>query len=73
MKKPGTLENLANTAYLAIGSNLGNKINNIEKTKSNLEKYKIKILKCSSNYISESWPDISKPKYNKEGHWLFEK
>ena len=63
MKKPGTLENLANTAYLAIGSNLGNKINNIEKTKSNLEKYKIKILKCSSNYISESWPDISKPKY----------
>ena len=63
MKKQGTLENLANTAYLAIGSNLGNKINNIEITKSNLEKYKIKILKCSSNYISESWPDFSMPNF----------
>ncbi|MDA7750166.1 2-amino-4-hydroxy-6-hydroxymethyldihydropteridine diphosphokinase [Candidatus Pelagibacter sp.] len=63
MKKQDILENLANTAYLAIGSNLGNKINNIDITKSNLEKYKIRIIKCSSNYISESWPDISKPKY----------
>ena len=63
MKKQDTSENLVKSAYLAIGSNLGNKINNIEITKFELEKYKIKILKSSSNYISESWPDPSLPKY----------
>ena len=63
MKKQDTLENLAKIAYLAIGSNLGNKISNIEITKFELEKYKIKILKSSSNYVSESWPDSSMPKY----------
>jgi len=63
VKKQDTSENLANSAYLAIGSNLENKINNIEITKVELEKYKIKILKSSSNYISESWPDPSMPNY----------
>ena len=63
MKKQDTSENLVNQAYLAIGSNLGNKISNIEITKFELEKYKIKILKSSSNYISESWPDASMPNY----------
>ena len=63
MKKQDTLENQASQAYLAIGSNLGNKINNIDVTKYELEKYEIKILKSSSNYISESWPDPSMPNY----------
>jgi len=63
VKKQDTSENLAKLAYLAIGSNLGNKINNIEIAKFELEKYKIKILKSSSNYISESWPNPSKPNY----------
>ena len=63
MKKQDISENLANLAYLAIGSNLGNKVSNIEITKVELEKYKIKILKSSSNYISESWPDPSMPNY----------
>jgi 2-amino-4-hydroxy-6-hydroxymethyldihydropteridine diphosphokinase len=63
VKKQDISENLANHAYLAIGSNLGNKISNIEITKVELEKYKIKILKCSSNYLSESWPDTSMPNY----------
>ena len=63
MKKQDILENQVNQAYLAIGSNLGNKINNIETTKFELEKYKIKILKSSSNYITESWPDESMPNY----------
>jgi 2-amino-4-hydroxy-6-hydroxymethyldihydropteridine diphosphokinase len=63
VKKQDTLENLANQAYLAIGSNLGSKVSNIEITKFELEKYKIKILKVSSNYISESWPDPSMPGY----------
>jgi 2-amino-4-hydroxy-6-hydroxymethyldihydropteridine diphosphokinase len=63
VKKQDTSENLAKLAYLAIGSNLGNKIHNIEITKLELEKNKIKILKSSSNYISESWPDPTKPNY----------
>ena len=63
MKKQDISENLANQAYLAIGSNLGNKLKYIEITKFELEKNKIKILKSSSNYISESWPDPSMPNY----------
>jgi len=63
VKKQGILENLASQVYLAIGSNLGNKINNIEATKFELEKYKINILKSSSNYTTESWPDTSMPSY----------
>jgi len=63
VKKQDTSENLVNSVYLAIGSNLGNKILNIEKAKFELEKYKIKILKSSSNYKSESWPDSSMPNY----------
>jgi 2-amino-4-hydroxy-6-hydroxymethyldihydropteridine diphosphokinase len=63
VKKQDTSENLAKSAYLAIGSNLGNKISNIEITKFELEKYKIKIIKSSSNYVSSSWPDPSMPNY----------
>ena len=66
MKKQGISENpanQANQAYLAIGSNLGNKINNIELAKFELEKYKIKILKFSSNYLSKSWPNPLMPTY----------
>ena len=63
MKKQDTLENLAKPAYLAIGSNLGNKIKNVEIAKLELKKYDIVILKSSSYYISESWPDTSKPSY----------
>ena len=63
MKNQDSSENLAKKGYLAIGSNLGNKINNIEITKYELEKYKIKILKSSSSYISKSWPDSSMPSY----------
>jgi 2-amino-4-hydroxy-6-hydroxymethyldihydropteridine diphosphokinase len=63
VKKQGISENLVNPVYLAIGSNLGNKIINIEKTKFELEKYNIKILKSSSSYISNSWPDPSMPNY----------
>ena len=63
MKKQDILENLANQAYLGIGSNLGNKIRNIEETKFELEKHNIKIIKSSSNYSSMSWPDSSMPYY----------
>jgi len=63
VKKQDILENLVNQAYLAIGSNLGNKIRNIDIAKFELEKNKIKILKSSSNYISESWPNSDNPNY----------
>jgi len=63
VKKQDTSENLVKLAYLAIGSNLGNKNNNIELAKLELIKYKIIILKSSSNYISKSWPDNTKPNY----------
>jgi 2-amino-4-hydroxy-6-hydroxymethyldihydropteridine diphosphokinase len=63
VKKQDTSENLVKTVYLAIGSNLGNKINNIEIAKLELEKYRIKILKSSANYRSVSWPDPKKPNY----------
>jgi 2-amino-4-hydroxy-6-hydroxymethyldihydropteridine diphosphokinase len=63
VKKQDISENLVKSAYLAIGSNLGNKIGNIEITKFELQKYKIKILKSSSNYKSESWPNPSMPNY----------
>jgi len=56
-------ENLVKIVYLGIGSNLGNKKNNIEKAKFKLQNYQIKILKCSSNYESESWPNPKNPKF----------
>jgi len=49
--------------YIGIGSNLGNRINNIEKAKSFLVSNGINITKSSSYYESLSWPDISKPKF----------
>ncbi len=56
-------EDLAKSIYLGIGSNLGNKRKNIEKSKFNLITNNIKILKCSSYYESLSWPDPNNPKF----------
>ena len=50
--KQDTLENQAKIAYLGIGSNLGNRINNINIAKMKLESQNIKIIQCSSNYES---------------------
>ena len=63
MIKQDILENQVKSVILGIGSNLGNKKLNIEKAKSKLEDFQIKIIKCSSKYESLSWPDIKKPKY----------
>tara|TARA_B100000963_G_C22606709_1_gene662866 strand:+ start:1276 stop:1788 length:513 start_codon:yes stop_codon:yes gene_type:complete len=61
--KQDTSENQANSIYLAIGSNLGNKRGNIENAKYELIKRNIRILKSSSYYQSLSWPNQNNPKF----------
>ncbi len=49
--------------YIGIGSNLGNRFNNIVKAKYFLGQNGINITKSSSYYESLSWPDTNKPKF----------
>ena len=49
--------------YIGIGSNLGNKIENITKAKYFLDLNGINITKSSSYYETLSWPDPNKPKF----------
>ena len=49
--------------YIGIGSNLGNRIRNIENSKYFLNLYGIDIVKSSNYYETLSWPDLSKPKF----------
>ena len=57
------LENQVKSIYLGIGSNLGNKKNNIEKAKFELTQNDIKILESSNFYESLSWPNPKNPKF----------
>ena len=61
--KQDILENQVRSIYLGIGSNLGNKKNNIEKTKFELIQNNISILQTSSYYESLSWPNPNNPKF----------
>ena len=63
MTKRDISENQANTAFLGIGSNIGNKKRNIEKTKFLLQNNSIKILKSSNIYETYSWPNKDQPKF----------
>ena len=63
MKKQDILENQVKQSYVAIGSNLGNKITNIHIALSELKKNKIKIKKVSSHYLSKSWPNPLMPSF----------
>ena len=56
-------ENQVNSIYLGIGSNLGNKKNNIEHVKFQLTLSNITISQLSSYYESLSWPDPNNPKF----------
>ena len=49
--------------YIGIGSNLGNRINNLEKAKYFLKLDGINILKSSSYYETLSWPNPKNPKF----------
>ena len=63
MTKQDILEKQVKTAYLSIGSNLGNRFINIEKAKFELLKKGIRILKTSSYYETLSWPNPKNPKF----------
>ena len=63
MKKQDILENQVKKSYLALGSNLGNKINNIHIALSELEKNRIRITNVSSYYSSKSWPNPLMPSF----------
>ena len=57
------LENQVKPIYLAIGSNIGNKKQNIEKTKFKLIRNNVEILETSNYYESLSWPNQNNPKF----------
>ena len=63
MTKQDTSENLVKTIYLGIGSNLGNKITNIEKAKSFLLENNINFVSISSYYETPSLPNPKNPKF----------
>ena len=63
MTKQDTSENQAKNIYLGIGSNLGNRITNIEKAKSLLEEKNIKLISFSKYYETPSWPNPKNPKF----------
>ena len=57
------LENQVKIAFLAIGSNLGNKEKNICLAKYKLLANDVKLIKSSSNYETLSWPNKKEPKF----------
>ena len=63
MKKQDISDDQVNYVYLSIGSNLGNRLHFLEKSKYLLETQGIKIIKTSSYYETESWPNPSFPKF----------
>ena len=63
MTKQDTSENQAKNIFLGIGSNLGNRIANIEKAKSLLLQNNINFISVSNYYETPSWPDPNKPRF----------
>jgi 2-amino-4-hydroxy-6-hydroxymethyldihydropteridine diphosphokinase len=61
--KPDTLEKPVKVVYLGIGSNIGNRIINIEKAKSLLLANNIQIISTSGYYETPSWPNPKNPKF----------
>ena len=63
MIKQDISENRASIVYLAIGSNLGNKVHNIEKAKFLLIESNISLISVSNYYETPSWPNPKNPKF----------
>ena len=56
-------EKQAKIIYLSVGSNLGNRKKNIEKTKFELYSKGINIIRSSNYYETLSWPNPQNPKF----------
>ena len=56
-------EKQAKIIYLSVGSNLGNRKKNIEKTKFELYSKGINIIRSSNYYETLSWPNPKNPKF----------
>ena len=63
MKKQDILENQVNLVYLALGSNLGDKKNNINKCIDLIQKEGVFIKKRSKFYSTKSWPNENFPNF----------
>ena len=63
MKKQDILENQVNLVYLALGSNLGDKINNLNKSIDLIKNEGILIKKKSKFYSTKSWPNENFPNF----------
>ena len=63
MTRQDISEKQAKKIFLGIGSNLGNRISNIEKAKSILLENNINLITSSSYYETPSWPDPNKPRF----------
>ena len=63
MKRRDILENQVNSAYLALGSNLGDKKNNLNKCIDIIQKEGILIKKVSKFYSTKSWPNENFPNF----------
>ena len=63
MIKQDLSENQVKIIYLGVGSNLGNRIINIEKAKFLLSDQNIDLISVSKYYETPSWPDPKKPKF----------
>ena len=63
MKNQDILGNQVNLAYLALGSNLGDKKNNLNKSIDLIQKEGIFIRKASKFYSTKSWPNENFPNF----------
>ena len=63
MKKQDILENQVNLVYLALGSNLGDKKNNLNKSIDLIQKEGVFIKKRSKFYSTKSWPNENFPNF----------
>ena len=63
VKKQDILENQVNLVYLALGSNLGDKKNNHNKSIDLIQKEGILIKKKSKFYSTKSWPNENFPNF----------
>ena len=63
MTKQDTSENQVKKIFLGIGSNLGNRLCNIEKAKSILLENNINLISSSGYYETPSWPEPNNPRF----------